>query len=189
MHTMREVRKKIAALQEMNTSYWKEIRSLVSEMNLENNLQVISYFTYSLSIAHEPKQENFCLGSFHIHNLGTKPLTNPYICIKVSAASPFEFSGKYTYKDSKQTIRMANAWERINDPSEKEEFWLKPTPDHPLEPSETLSFSNFQVKWQPKSSYTGSILGFVYGEEIKEGVNSLNHISINGKVEEGDNDD
>ncbi|MBM7573685.1 hypothetical protein [Aquibacillus albus] len=189
MHRVTDVRRKIADWQEMNASYLKEMKKLITEIKGPKDFQVISYFTYSLNIFHEQERENFCLGSYHIQNLGGKPLTNPYICIKVSSDSPFDFSGKYIYKESKQKVRLTNAWERINDPMDKQEFWLKPNDKLTLEPSETLSFSNFQVKWRPNSSYTGSILGFTYGDEINEGINALNQISINGTINKEDEED
>ncbi len=177
-----EIREKFAELQEMNTSYLKEIKSLITEMKAPQNFQVICYFTYSLNVLHERGHENFSLGSFHIQNLGTRPLTNPYICIKLSPDSPFDFSGKYIYKDSKQKMRLTNAWERMNEPLDKQEYWLKPSEKRVLNPSETISFTNFQVKWIPESSYAGSIMGFTYGDEVKDGIGALNQINVSGKL-------
>ncbi|MBP2077989.1 hypothetical protein [Oceanobacillus polygoni] len=189
MKKMNEVRQKIVEWQEMNTSYLNEIKSLLSDKKALKDFQVISYFTYSLNLLHKEGNENYCLGSFHIQNVGGRPLTNPYICIKVSSDSPFDFSGKYLYKDSKQKMRLANAWERINDPMDKQEYWLKPVEKNVLNPSETLSFSSFQMKWLPESSYAGSIMGFTYGDEAKDGINSLNQINISGTIiEEGGNE-
>ncbi|MFD2046663.1 hypothetical protein ACFSTA_20605 [Ornithinibacillus salinisoli] len=189
MQNINDVRKKVAALQKMNASYVKQIKSLISDMDVSSSIPFISYFTYSLNISHEPERENFCIGSFHIHNLGNKPLVNPYICIKIDSESPFDFSGKYFYKDSKQKVRLNQAWERFNDPKDKHEFWLKPNEKHTLEPSETLTFSNFQVKWIPNSSYIGRINGFLYGDKINEGINALNQISINGNMKAGGDGD
>ncbi|WP_067724769.1 hypothetical protein [Oceanobacillus damuensis] len=189
MKTADNVWEKIVELQEMNTSYLKKIKSLVTEKKALSDFQVICYFTYSLNIFHEQGNENYCLGSFHIQNLGGRPLTNPYICIKISPGSPFDFSGKYLYKDSKQKMRMTDAWERINDPMDKQEYWLKPVEKNVLNPSETLSFSNFQMRWLPESSYAGSIMGFTYGDEEKDGISSLNQINISGTIiKEGGNE-
>ncbi|MGJ9458031.1 hypothetical protein [Oceanobacillus sp. CF4.6] len=189
MNRADDVRDKIAEWQEMNTSYLKEIKSLVTEMKAWRNFQVICYFTYSLNILHERGHENLSLGSFHVQNLGTKPFKNPYICIKVSPESPFDFSGKYFYKDSKQKMRLTNAWERMNDPLDKQEYWLKPTGKQVLNPDETISFSNFQVKWISESSYAGSIMGFTYGDEVSEGISALNQINVSGTLVEEDEDE
>ncbi len=186
MNRKNDVMQKITQWKELNSSYLNEIKSLVTEVKSIKDFQIISYFTYSLNIFHGQGNENYSLGSYHIKNIGGKPLTNPYICIKLSSDSPFEFSGKYFYKDSKQKMRLANAWERINDPLDKQEFWLKPTEKQVLNPSETLSFSNFQVKWLPESSYGSSIMGFTYGVEIKDGISSLNQINISGTIVEED---
>lgn len=180
MKNKEELKNKVAAWHDMNTSYLKQIQSLVTNIEGAKKLQVISYFTYSLNITHDKEKENFSLGSFHIQNLGDLPLTNPYICIKVSPEAPFEFSGKYVYRNANQRMGMADAWERINDAMDKEEYWLKPANKQTLEPQETLSFSNFQVKWIPNSSYSGSIMGFIYGDELKDGLSSLNQLNISG---------
>ncbi|WP_085992739.1 hypothetical protein [Oceanobacillus senegalensis] len=184
MERITDIRKKMADWHKMNTSYLNEIKTMVSEIKTANNLHVISYFTYTFHIFHEKGYENLCLGSYHIRNIGQKQLTNPIICIKISPEALFDFSGKYLYKDSKQKVQLSNAWERLNEPTDKQEFWLKPTHKNTLDPSETLTFSNFQVKWLPKSSYKGSIQGFTYGDELQEGMNALNQININGKIVE-----
>ncbi|WP_246206692.1 hypothetical protein [Virgibacillus ihumii] len=187
MTKINDAHEKIASLQQMNASYLQSIKTLVSEMNLSQDFKVISYFTYSLNIRHVKDFENFVLGSFHIQNLGGTPLVNPYICIKLSADSPFNFSGKYQYKDSSKG-NLTNGWERINEHTDRQEFWLRPNNKHILEANETLSFSNFQVKWIPESSYAGSIMGFAYGDEMEEGISSLNQINIGGTLgEEGEN--
>ncbi|RDW15935.1 hypothetical protein [Oceanobacillus chungangensis] len=146
MKRTNDIKQKIAEWQEMTTSYLKEIKTIISEQKVAKDFQVISYFTYSLNISHEQGDENFSPGSYHIQNLGASPLSNPYICIKLSADSPFDFSGKYLNKDSKQKMKLPNAWERMNDSKDKQEFWLRPTNVSKLEPNDTLSFSNFQVK-------------------------------------------
>lgn len=184
--SIEEVRQLITEWKEMNHSYMKEIKWLASEAKKNVDLRVISYFTYSLNVQHEMGFDNFALGSYHIQNVGEKPLTNLYICLKVSPNNVFDFSGKYVYKDSKQKMKLANAWKRINDPTDKQEFWLKPIQSQALNPTETLSFANFQVKWNPQSSYTGSMMGFTYGDEIEGGMEALNHINISGKVEGDD---
>lgn len=176
------VHMKIAGLHEMNTSYLEEIKTLITEEKTAEKFHVISYFTYSLNINHSRDQENFSLGTYHIQNVGEKPLSNPYICIKVSSDSPFKFSGKYLYKGSRQLAGMTNAWERLNDHQDQQEFWLKPAKKNILEPNETLSFSNFQVKWLPEPSYAGSIMGFTYGDEIKDGMSALNQINVSGAI-------
>lgn len=181
---MDDVKGKLEKWHNMNIAYLQEINSLVKEIKITKNFQVICYFTYSLNISHMHNTENFCLGSFHIYNIGEKALQNPYICIKLSPNSSFEFSGKYLYKDSQQKMKLTNTWERINDPTDKNEFWLKPNKLQELNPLETLSFSDFQIKWSPVSSYASSVMGFTYGDELKEGISALNQINVSGQIDE-----
>lgn len=189
LSTKEEIKNKILQLQEMNRKYLAEISSIIQEKAHSSELQIVSYFSYSLSIAHEKDKENFCLGSFHIYNLSRKPFKNPYICLKLSASSPFEFSGKYLYKGSKQNMKFSNSWERFNDPDDKEEFWLRPQQVQQIEPFERLTFSDFQIKWSPKNAYSSSVLGYTYGDGLEDGIASLNHININGQMNEEDNDE
>lgn len=183
MYKMEDLRTKLLDWQKTRQTYLEAISSLVSEIKPLDKPVIFSYFTYSLNLSHQPGQENFCLGSFHIQNIGTKPLTHPVICLQLSQNSPFEFSGKYIYKGTKQTSGLTNIWERTNDPSNKSEFWLVPKSKSILEPATTLSFSNFQVKWLVESSYSGSITGYTYGDELQQGSEVLNQIKISGLVD------
>lgn len=185
MDKFTEMKQKLKQFHDMNNQYLKEIMTLIKEKRSEE-VQIVSYFNYSLNISHMNDGENFCLGSYHIFNISNRPINNPYICIKLTPASLFEFSGKYFYKDSKQKMNFANSWERMNDPTDKEEFWLKPNDIVQLEPFQKLAFSDFQIKWNPTSSYAGSILGFTYADEIQEGIHSLNQINLSGKFPKED---
>ncbi|WP_173918946.1 hypothetical protein [Halobacillus sp. Marseille-Q1614] len=181
----KEISNKLKEWKNLNLHYLQQINELTSTIKKPANFQVISYFTYSMSVDHTPAADNICLGSFHLTNLGNVPLHNPYICIKLSDDHPFKFSGKYVYKGTKQKMKLGNAWERFNEGEDVNTlFWLKPTEANILKPLETLVFSNFLVEWKSSPSYKGSIMGFVYGDELKEGESSLNQINISGKVGE-----
>jgi len=171
---------KIAKLQHQTQTYLGEIRKLIGELNEPAKMNIISYFTYSLDISHDSEQESLCLGSYHVHNLGNKPITNPYLCIKIPGNSPFNFSGRYVYGDFKQSLKVADGWERTNEKTNKEEFWLKPLGKSTIEPNETISFSNFQITWSPTESYAGSITGFTYSDQVKDGIAAINPINLNG---------
>lgn len=118
-----------------------------------NDEQLISYFTYSLNLAHEMEGENLCLGSYHIRNIGHKTVTNPYICIHLPKDSPFAFTGKYVYPDKFQKVKNPGMWERMNERDNLEQFWLKPLEHQTIQPNESLTFSNFQIKWTPTENY------------------------------------
>ena len=173
---------KITKLHQQTKSYLDEIKKLIAQPIIPNKINVISYFTYSLNISHDPEQESLCLGSYHIHNTGNHPITNPYICIKIPEESPFSFSGRYVYEDFKQSLKNASEWERINEKTNTEEFWLKPLGNASIEPNETISFSNFQIKWSPTKSYAGSIMGFTYSDQSKDGIIVINPINLNGTI-------
>jgi len=177
-----EVEQKITQLHQQTTSYLDEIKKLIAKPNDPNIINIISYFTYSLNISHDPEQESLCLGSYHVHNIGNQPITNPYICINVPKESPFSFSGRYVYENFKQSIKNAGEWERINDKTNTEEFWLKPLNNTSLGPNEILSFSNFQIRWLPTESYAGSIMGFTFSDQLTDGSTVINPINLNGTV-------
>ncbi len=177
-----EFNMKLEVLRQQTTAYLRDIKKVVNERNTSDKLMAIGYFTYSLDISHDPEQESLCLGSYHLHNIGTRSMTNPYICIKLPTDSPFSFSGKYVYSHFKQSLKTVDSWERINEKEDQEEYWLKPFGKTSLEPQESISFSNFQIKWSPTKSYAGSIMGFTYCDEIAEGMAVLNPINLNGTV-------
>lgn len=189
-HDKNSLEEMITTLRYQTKSYLDEIKRALDEREAQEKINIVSYFTYTLNISHNPEQESLCIGSYHIRNIGSQAITNPYVCIKVSKESPFSFSGKYVYSNFKQSLKAADGWERINDKTSKEEFWLKPLGIASIEPNEVISFSNFQITWSPKDSYAGSITAVTYSDQLKEGVAVINPINLNGTVhiEEGLNE-
>jgi len=185
-HDNNDLEAMIVTLQQQTKSYLNEIKRILDEHKNPEQISIVSYFTYSLDISHNPEQESLCIGSYHVRNMGSQAITNPYVCIKVSNESPFFFSGKYVYENFKQSLKAADGWERINDKTSKEEFWLKPLGKVSIEPNETISFSNFQITWEPKQSYAGSITGLTYSDQLKDGVAVINPINLNGTVHIGE---
>lgn len=182
-HNRNDMEARITKLQHQTKTYLSEIKKMIDELTEPANMIIVSYFTYSLNISHDPEQESLCLGSYHIHNLGNQPITNPSVCIKVSKESPFSFSGRYVYADFKQSLKVADGWERTNEKTNKEEFWLRPLGKASVEPNETISFSNFQITWSPKEYYAGSIMGITYSDQMKDGIAVINPINLNGTVQ------
>lgn len=163
----------------------QQLKENLTDMKAEihrimNASQMISYFTYSLNLSHGINGENLCLGSYHIQNIGHKTITNPFIYIHIPKDSPFSFTGKYVYADKFQKLKNPGMWERMNERDQKEEFWLKPLEHQSIKPNEIITFSNFQIKWTPTERYAGSILGFTYSEEHKEGIAAINAINLSG---------
>ena len=189
MTDSKELTSKIHAYHQQTQDYLKKMKELLQ--NVAPSKPFISYFTYSLSITHGSDDDNLCLGSFHIQNLSPNPINNPYLCIKISEGAPFSFSGRFVYDESKMPRRAQGGWKRLNEKDNKEEYWLKPLEQSIIPPGQTLTFNNFQVKWTAKDDYAGSITGFVYSEENKDGLAALNSINLNGavpkkEVEQGD---
>ncbi|HZH58226.1 MAG TPA: hypothetical protein VEY70_01320 [Metabacillus sp.] len=179
-NNMVEIKDKLKQLNKETTFYLNEIKKLLSTSFKKNELKLMSYFTYTMNISHEKESESLIIGTYHIQNIGDKTINNSYICLKLSTNSPFHFSGKYITKKTNLAMKTNDAWERLNEQTNKEEFWLKPIGKETIEPNQILSFSNFQAKWSPSGSYTGSIMGFTYCDEFKDGIPSINQINVSG---------
>ena len=177
-----DIEAKVAELQHQTKYYLAEIKNRLEEFEQPDKASLLSYFTHTIIISHDPNQESLCLGSYHITNIGNQSITNPYLCIRIPQELPFSFSGKYVYKNFKQALKSSDGWERINEKENSEEFWLKPLGKSTIKPNETISFSNFQIKWTPTKSYSGSIMGFTYSDEIKDGIAVINPINLSGSV-------
>ncbi|KMN38821.1 hypothetical protein AB0Y38_16610 [Lysinibacillus capsici] len=182
---------KIQALKEQTNAYVHDIKRLVEELAIPNRINLISYFTTALNISYDPEQESLCLGSYHIRNIGSAAVTNPSLCITIPKESPFYFSGRYVHENFTPNFKTQgqSQWERFNDKSSKEEYWLRPVGKSTIEPNETISFTNFQIKWSHNLSYSGTIMGFTYCDQLTEGVVVLNPINLNGmgQTQEEDN--
>ncbi|SFJ75288.1 hypothetical protein SAMN04487936_10447 [Halobacillus dabanensis] len=173
--------RKLLEWRKKNMDHIEEIKERISQLKKQTRgLKVISFFTYSTHFFYDSSSESMIFGSYHVQNLGDRPFIQPYICLKISPESPFHFSGKYVYKDSIQKMKMSGAWERLNEATEKEEYWLRPSGKDSIEPGETLTFSNFQLKWTSEQKYAGSMMGFTYGEEETSGIAALNNINVSG---------
>lgn len=169
---------KINALQQQTTSYLREIKEHIETLPKSKNMNVISYFTTSFNISHSLEQESLCLGSYHIYNIGNEPLLNPYISIIIPENSPFSFSGRYVREEFSQSFKGPNEWIRLTNSANKNEFLLKPLGKMELKPNEIISFSNFQIKWSPNQSYSGSITGFTYCDQLQDGIAAVNPINL-----------
>lgn len=157
-----------------------EINAQIEKNHKENRANLIGYFTFSLHLTHKADEENLCLGSYHVRNLTGKTITNPYICIHIPKDAPFSFTGKYVYEAHLKKAKNPDGWLRMNATEHPEKFWLKPLQHQSIRPNETISFTDFQVKWTPKKAYAGSIMGFTYSEEHQEGIAAINAINLSG---------
>ena len=179
-HQKDDIEEIIKSLAHQTKHYVDEIKKRIEQIPIVINKTLISYFTTSINISHPIEQESLCLGSYHIRNTGNQLITNPSICIKLPEGSPFSFSGKYVYGQMKPNSNDTIIWERINDTKNKSEFWLKPIEQISIMPNDTISFSNFQISWPNHPSYSGIISGITYCDEVPEGIEVVNPISLSG---------
>ncbi|GLC89515.1 hypothetical protein [Lysinibacillus piscis] len=175
---------KVRQLKEQIQFYTQEMKRLIEMLQMPEHIQLISYFTTSFNISYIAEQESLCLGSYHIQNIGNRPIMNPHFCLKLPPNSPFTFSGRYVYQHFAPNLKGQSSWERTNDAANNEEYWLKPIGKPILAVGETLTFSQFQIKWLHDLPYSGSITGVTYCDELPEGVAVLNPINLNGVKEE-----
>ncbi|MDQ0350208.1 hypothetical protein J2R98_000011 [Alkalibacillus filiformis] len=174
--------KSIDEWRQQRSEYFKQIKQKI-EQSTKKDYDVLSYFTFSLNMDEEGG-EHLALGNYVIENIGSQPITGPYICFKFSDEHPFEFFGKYTSSNSngnEQSRRQAQAeWERIHHSEQKNEIWLKPSQEMTINPGEQLSFPNFQLKWRGDMPYKATMLGFTYSDQKPSGTPAINQFNITG---------
>ncbi|GEN45544.1 hypothetical protein [Alkalibacillus haloalkaliphilus] len=167
---------------QQRSEYVNQIKQKI-EQSTKKDYDVLSYFTFSLNMDEEGG-EHLALCSYLIMNMGSQPITGPYICFKFSDEHPFEFFGKYVNSDSNgnnEVRRQAQGeWERIHHSELKNEIWLKPSHEVTIQPGEQLSFPNFQLKWQGDLPYQATMLGFTYSDQKPSGTPAINQFNITG---------
>lgn len=175
------LRNKIAQLNSQTQAFTTELYELVKDYKNKPNVnEILGYFTYSVNITRDPKEENIILGDFHIHNLTGNSLAVLYVCFKVSTTSTYKFTGKYLTKSAKtDSSQPISYWQQLPDRNEEHEYWFQLTPNKEVQPLEKIAFSDFQIRWKNTRSNACSIQAFLYTESEKEGINSLNSISVN----------
>ncbi|GKV68949.1 hypothetical protein NCCP2716_14470 [Sporosarcina sp. NCCP-2716] len=172
---------KLKELKRSTSDHILNLKEAIIKLN-EEKTSYISYFTYSFNIAHHLYSDNMCLASYHIKNIGNKPIENPQIILKLSDAGAFSFHGKYINSGSRVPSKLKNGWIRLNDPANSQEFHLKPIEDTIILPGEMLTFSSFQIIWKPSEEYSGSITGYTHVSDMTDGVAALNAINISGTI-------
>lgn len=175
-----EISNKLTRFHESTKGHLLELREMLSTRL--NRSDCISYFTYALQLSHDASQESYCLGSFHIYNTGTVPLTAPRIRFTLSEGSLFSFHGKFVSNATTLSSKLANGWQRVNESSDKLLFDLQPIGNEVIGPGETLSFTNFQLIWSPSKTYAGGMTAIFFSEQFPDGTPALNSIDINGSM-------
>ncbi|MBC5636349.1 hypothetical protein [Ornithinibacillus hominis] len=175
------LRNKIAQLNNQTQAFTTELYELVKDYKSKPNINsILGFFTYSVNMTSDPKEENIILGDFHIHNLTGNTLAALYLCLKVNTTSTYKFTGKYLTKSAQaDSSEPFSYWQQLPERNEEHEYWFQLTPNKEVKPLEKIAFSDFQVSWKNTRSNVCSIQAFLYTESEKEGINSLNSISVN----------
>ncbi|SDM91017.1 hypothetical protein [Sediminibacillus halophilus] len=178
-----EFKEKLTAWNQQTAAYLNQIGQLIEEkQNRTLPLpRLTGYFTSSLHAAHHKKRENILFGDFHIKNTGSQPVRDLSICLRIRTTVPYDFSGKYHLPNSNASSRKLSEWERVEQESE-EDYWFKRMGEGELLPGETVTFSNFQLKWKADDHYTMVVEGFVYCNLDTDGINALNQLNISGEI-------
>jgi hypothetical protein len=199
--------KKIAALENQLLSYevaLEEEKTQFSELKKNLYLQkdnhhsqpiikLQSFFNYSFLLPETETNEDELLifGDFTMDNIGTEPLHEPMICIRIKPINAGKLSGKITTKpeNTEENFLLAehsstewafvheNWRERIKNNGE---YWLKPLYHSTLAPSELLQFHNFEIRARKTDDKSALVIeGYVYCKEFPKGIPSLNNIIVN----------
>lgn len=176
---LNDLKTKIQLLANEQSTFYKTLKRSLENVQRKYNDSIFSYFNHSIALAKSEKDKHFILGSFTICNYSNNPLSSPIILIKISTDESFDFSGKFKHPKSKEK-NIHFAWERVDqeDGDPMREYWLKPISTKQLQPGETLEFNQFQLNFSSNQGKNILIEGFIYFQEIKEGLPSLNSINV-----------
>ncbi|MDR7001027.1 hypothetical protein [Neobacillus niacini] len=156
---------------------------------VEERIECQSWFSYSVMLPNieEDEQEVMIIGNYIIKNTGTETLNKPIICIRITPPKDVRLGGKIgsiTHTALMVDGSNSAAWEYIhNDWREKSletgEHWLKPKVNAPLLSNESIAFAyELQFPLTQKEKYV-NVEGFIYFDEINQGLASLNKMTIN----------
>lgn len=180
------------ALEEEKNQTSTLIKEAAKELNESQKHLVPSfqaYFSHSIILPSEDETDVSIIGDFTIVNIGSVPLHNLILLLRLSPKDAGKLSGKIMMNTKKEIDAFRDSsflqWKFVHDNwmekvNEHGEYWLKPFQFTKLTPGETISFPNFELRVQRTNNSPHFILnGFIYCNEIKEGKKSLNQIIIN----------
>ncbi|MFC0296648.1 hypothetical protein [Geobacillus jurassicus] len=188
IHRLPEMENKISTIEKELQAVKQALKELKnSSQQKHDEIQAISYFTYSLLLPKTTGYKGTVIGNFTIRNIGSIPLENPFICLRVTPKEHIALSAKLG--DDVQYDRRVNpvvmeAWQYMTEQAkqmveEKGEFWLKPIRVSRIEPGQNLSFSNFQFQiHMGEEQTTYKMEGFFFCQQLPDGIRALNHIAI-----------
>ncbi|WP_057767275.1 hypothetical protein [Cytobacillus praedii] len=147
------------------------------------------WFSYTVMLPENDEDDNevTVIGNMIIKNTGTSVLNTPMICIRIKPPEDVRLGGKIgsvTHTALMIDGTNSESWHYFHDNWKEQaektgEHWLKPNRHLKLEPGEKLSFENeLRIPTTKREKFV-LIEGFFYSEEIKNGIRTLNNISIN----------
>ncbi|WP_088103455.1 hypothetical protein [Halalkalibacter urbisdiaboli] len=162
---------------------------------VEEAIAAQAHFTYStiLPQLEEDEKNVDVIGNLVLKNIGNKALTTPIICLRVTPSESGNLSGKIKLYPSKRENEgeqiveeiASEDWQYVHDNwrervKEDGEHWLRPLHQTQIDPGDQISFSNFNLTLSPSEAGNSIVVnGFVYFQELQEGVPALNQIIIN----------
>jgi len=131
-------------------------REDLTKTNVDRTKEVDVFFDYHVLIDEDENQKVRLLGNLHIKNTGTEPLRNPIICIRATPAENIKITGQIlpqNFAQSKGVINHegAKGWRYLNENwfeefEEKGEIWICPIEAVDIQPRQTVTLSNLQIK-------------------------------------------
>ncbi|PLR80743.1 hypothetical protein CVD25_08405 [Bacillus canaveralius] len=173
-----ELESKINLMKGESEAFKAKVRELLS-VKRSSAKRLLPFFSYSIILDNNANGKHTIYGNFNIINHSPSPLYNPKFVLKIKSDHAFDFSGKYIMPT--QHIKIENLqWKLVENKNENEamEYWFTPTGAEQIDPDQTLSFSNFQIRFQNEASGYINVEGHVYVRDINEGMPSLNSINI-----------
>ncbi|MEC5424242.1 hypothetical protein QGM71_12145 [Virgibacillus sp. C22-A2] len=180
MNNIIELKERLAELNNQTNNFVDEFKKLLP-MNPRHQLSpsLLGYFTHSINVTTEKKEESILFGGFHIKNLSANTINDLYLCLRIDTVNQYDFSGKFRSESSSlKSQAMEVTWERFNNSDDEKELWFRLGEDKQLNPFEKISFPDFHLTWENKDPFSCSIVGFVYSEYEKDGVPSSNTINL-----------
>ncbi|CQR48367.1 hypothetical protein BN1058_02735 [Paraliobacillus sp. PM-2] len=152
-------------------------RTMEEEL-VETEGQLLAYFSHSCNMTDLEGQDNLIIGSLTIHNHTSKPVNQLSVGLVIKAENEYQFSGKYVTETNQGTQSMLANWKRQMDKVDKHTYWFQWIGEQPIQPFSTVAFSDFTITWKNDSPFYCSVEGFIYTEELKDGIQVNNKISL-----------
>ncbi|MEH6948249.1 hypothetical protein V7068_14490 [Bacillus sp. JJ634] len=147
----------------------------------------LAWFSYAVMLPDEDEKEVTVIGNMITQNTGNVTLNNPMICIRIKPPQDVHLGGKIgsiTHTSLMIDGTNAESWHYFHDnwketTVETGEHWLKPNQCQQLKPGDNVIFSNELRFSTIKEKKFVIVEGFFYCDEIKNGIATLNNITIN----------